>query len=208
MNQPTLLVLGSGRKLSPSDYGIKDALGQPVSDLGMKFLTLDADPYVGATMTCTLGFEPIPLPDNSVDAAVALHVLEHIGRQGETGAWFFFWEDLYRVLKPAGTLQFECPYATSVWAWADPTHTRAITEYSFLYFNQDSYRIPGSAIPTYRVKADFAFVPKPNGAPSYDLIPDHTNESVRQIEKVSFIRGRLAARKPFRSWWEHPEMGA
>lgn len=190
----TILVLGCGRKQDPAYYGLYRQDGSPVDVQEIDWITLDRDPWVQPHIVVELGVDPIPLPDDSVDFVIAMHVLEHIGQQGQTKEWFFFWEDLYRVLKPGGRLQFECPLASSVWAWADPTHSRAINEYVFLYFNQDAYRERQSAIPTYRVKADF--VPL-----SYERRADAVNADVRKLEEHSMLAGVLRARKPLKPWW-------
>lgn len=191
----TILVLGCGRKKDPAYYGLKRIDGSAVTAEDIHWLTLDMDAHVEPDLLCTLGRDTIQMPNNSVDLVIAMHVLEHIGTQGQTDEWFRFWEDLYRILKPNGRVQFECPLATSVWAWADPTHTRGITEYSFVYFNQDSYRKEGSAIPTYKVRCDFE-------ALEFDRRPDAVNPDVRKLEQHSMLAGILRARKPLKPWWE------
>ncbi len=157
--------------------------------------SLDADAFLEPDLVCRLGAEPIPLPDDSVDIAVAEHVLEHIGRQGETGEWFAFWEELYRVLVPDGELRFQSPLYDSVWCWADPTHTRALSPQALVYFSQDSYRSPDSRISPFRIKADF--VP----ARPFKGVPD-SNPEVAAREQFSHFNGWLRAKKPLRPWWE------
>lgn len=152
---------------------------------GAEIVTLDADARLEPDVVCDLGWQPIPFEPDSFDVAVAIHVLEHIGRQGETAEWFDFWEDLYRVLKPGGLLRFESPLYSSVWAWADPSHTRALSPESFVFFNQDAYRIPGSSISPFRIRCDFE--------PIGELVVRDGN-----------FGGALRARKPLRPWWEAP----
>lgn len=149
-----------------------------------EIITLDADGRLGPDVLCVLGRERLPLPDDSIDLAVAWHVLEHIGDPGSSGAWFDFWEDLYRVLTPNGRLMFEAPHWQSVWAWADPTHVRVLSPEALVFFDQDNYRIPGSAISPYRIACDF--VPGP-----YRRVGEH-------------FQGMLTARKPLQVWWETP----
>lgn len=193
----TVLVLGCGLKQSPEDYFQQDWL----ESHALTLVTLDANPLVNPTLVCRLGTDPIALEDDSVDIVIAMHLLEHVGQQGDTTEWFGFWEELYRVMKPGAMLRFECPYYNSLWAWADPTHVRAISEMTFLYFNQDAYRAPQSAIPRFRINADFAFARDSFGKPVWELVRDG-NADVREKEPHgSHIRGLLVARKPFRPWW-------
>jgi len=195
-----VLHLGCGRKKTPEALGLSIVHADGSTDTRqIHLINLDMNPHVQPDLVCVLGKQTIDLPDNSVDFVIALHVLEHIGdHQGDMAAWWLFWTDLYRVMKPDARLQFECPYYSSLWAWADPTHVRAISEFTFLYLNQDAYRSNKAqgAMPDYRPPFDF-FAPR-----DLDIIPDHTNEGVRAKEAVSFIRGHLVCRKPLRPYWE------
>lgn len=192
----TVLHLGCGRRKSAADLGMEfkvgDNLDEPYTGT-VTWLNLDGNPDVMPDVLCVLGRDHIPLPDNSVNLVVAQHVIEHIGEIGKTEAWFYFWEELYRVMKPNGRVQFECPYHTSLWAWADPTHVRPISEYTFLYLNQDAYTVGGS-IPDYRPKFDFQLM-------TWQLRPD-SNADVRAKEAASHINGILVARKPLNPYWE------
>lgn len=181
----TVLHLGSGRK------------GKNLAIPDSKVISLDRDGLLEPDLVCHLGREKIDLPDNSVDGALAVHVLEHIGKQGESEEWFFFWEDLYRVLKPGGIVEFEAPLFSSVWAWADPTHCRALSPQSFIFFCQDNYRIPNSAISPYRIACDF--VPSDN----WQGVPDN-DPNLSAIEPISHFRGILTAKKPLIPWWMDP----
>lgn len=193
----TILHLGCGRKKTLEAMGIHNLRLQDGSEYGgeVKLLNLDMLPHVKPDVLCEIGKDRIGLPSNSVDVVWAMHVLEHIGRQGEIAEWFKAWSELYRVLKPGGIVKFECPYFSSTWAWADPTHTRAISEMTFLYLNQDAYAAPNTAMPDYRPDFDFVTL-------NIEITPDHTNEEIRKREAVSFIRGTLQARKPLNPYWE------
>jgi SAM-dependent methyltransferase len=193
----TVLHLGCGRKKTMEALGLRltEPDGTPLKS-EVRLINLDRLADVEPDVLCELATDKIDLPDDSVDAVLAMHVLEHIGTQGDITGWFHFWSELYRVMKPGAIIRFECPHSSSVWCWADPTHVRAINEYVFTYLNQDSYRIPHSAIPDYRPNFDFTI------ASSLELVPDHTNPDVRAKEPISFIRGTLRARKPFVPYWE------
>lgn len=192
-----ILHLGCDDKKTPEALGLQMFKGADQISPPMRMVNLDCNPHVQPDLLCRLGTDRIELPDDSVDFAIALHVLEHIGdNPGDITAWFQFWTELYRVMKDGATIQFECPYYSSVWAWADPTHVRAISEMTFLYLNQDSYRLPG-AIPDYRPPFDFV-------VQQLQKLPDHTNPDIAKMEAVSFIKGYLKARKPLRPYWEDP----
>jgi SAM-dependent methyltransferase len=188
----TLLVVGCGRRQALSDYTPTRG-GAPLTEDEVDLVTLDTNPHVNPRLLCTLGRDPIDLADNSVDLCIALHVLEHIGPAGDATAWFYTFEEQYRVLKPNAMIQFECPYYSSVWAWADPTHVRAISEYSFLYLNQDAYTCGGS-IPDFRPACDFVLA-------SWETKADGNPEVVALEGTRSHIHGRLVARKPFNPYW-------
>lgn len=180
-----VLHVGCGRRAGER-FGLPD---------DAEILTLDADPWLGPDLVCTLGRDPIPLPDESVDVIIAIHVLEHIGRQGDTYEWFRFWEEAYRVLVPGGQVHLESPLWSSVWAWADPQHCRALSPPALLYFSQDSYRMVGSRVTPYRIACDF----EPVG--QFEFIKD-SNEDIAAHEMASHFRGVLEARKPLQPWWE------
>jgi SAM-dependent methyltransferase len=146
-------------------------------------ISLDQDKRLMPDLVCCLGKDKIDLPDDSVDTAVAIRVLEHIGRQGETDEWFYFWEELYRVLKPEGRLEFLSPLWNSVWSWVDPSHTRVLAPESFIFFAQANYLVHGTPISPYRVQCDF--IPK-----------GFTTEA------EGMFGGVLVANKPLKPWWE------
>lgn len=163
-----------------------------------EIITLDANSDTHPDIVCKLGVDPIPLADNSVDLAIAIHVLEHIGQQGSTTEWFQFFEELYRVLKPDGILFFLAPLWSSVWAWADPSHSRGLSIESFVYFRQDSYRIGGSISP-FRIKCDFA-------GGDWKIVLDQNPEIAKREPGGSHFSGQLRAIKPFRAWWDDSEL--
>ena len=165
-------------------------------------ITLDADASNKPDIVCCLGRDTIPLPDDSIDGALAVHVLEHIGRVGETSEWFQFWEELYRVLKPEGKLEFVAPWWESVWAWADPSHVRPLSPEAFYFLRQANYLIPDAPISPYHIRCDF--VPsgpiiKIAGAVPAIIEAPSMNASAPTIA----FRGTLIAQKPLQPWWEH-----
>ncbi len=192
-----VLHLGCGRKQWNSQK-LMDYCGLK---LGASSFTrhLDRDPSVEPDLLCNLGTQNIPLVDECVDVAIAWHVIEHIGGPGDATepqkAWFHFWEELYRVLKPNGWIYGESPNYDGIWAWSDPTHVRAMSEASFVFFNQDSYRIPESAISPYRIRCDFEWLALPGLPDGRTVIVDPKDSRNRML------RFALKAKKPFHCWW-------
>lgn len=92
---------------------------------------------------------PWPFEDNSVEEAHCSHFIEH------TKDLFKFFDELYRIMKPGANCTILAPYYSSVRAWQDPTHTRAISEMTFLYANK-GWR-EANKLDHYPIKADFDF---------------------------------------------------
>jgi hypothetical protein len=120
--------------------------------------------------------------DNSVDEIECTCFVEHIPHGDSRNDPFFqFFDELYRILKPAefdpnnpniatkGIARISCPYYSSSRAWWDPTHHRAISEQSFLYLNKQ-WRIDNK-LDHYPVSCDFDFTY------GYILTPEWQNRS-------------------------------
>jgi hypothetical protein len=106
--------------------------------------------------------------DNSVDEIEISHFVEHIPHgDGYHDPFFQFFDEVYRILKPAefdpanpniptkGFVNIVSPYYSSMRAWQDPTHQRAISEASFLYLNKE-WRVT-NLLDHYPVTCDFDF---------------------------------------------------
>lgn len=106
--------------------------------------------------------------DNSVDEIECSNFVEHIPHGDSRHDPFFqFFDEIYRILKPAefdqsnpnialkGFARIVCPYYSSIRAWQDPTHQRAISEASFLYLNKQ-WRIDNK-LDHYPISCDFDF---------------------------------------------------
>ena len=106
--------------------------------------------------------------DNSVDEIECTNFVEHIPHgDSKDDPFFQFFDEIHRILKPAefdpanpnipvkGFARIVCPYYSSMRAWQDPTHQRAISEASFLYLNKQ-WRIDNK-LDHYPVECDFDF---------------------------------------------------
>jgi hypothetical protein len=54
----------------------------------------------------------------------------------------------YILLKPDGLMYITCPYYTHKSAWGDPTHVRAISEDSFIYYSRSTIGSDGRPVVT------------------------------------------------------------
>jgi hypothetical protein len=115
-----------------------------------------------------LSFPWSQFADNSVDEIECTCFVEHIPHGDSRHDPFFqFFDEIWRILKPAefdpnnpniplrGFARISCPYYSSMRAWQDPTHNRAISEASFLYLNKQ-WRID-NLLAHYPVTCDFDF---------------------------------------------------
>ena len=107
------------------------------------------DIWDGAEIVADLEKFPWPFEDNSVDEIFCSHYIEH------TPDLISFANELYRIMKVGATAEIIAPYYSSIRAWQDPTHLRAISENTFLYFNK-GWRL-ANKLDHYPITADFDF---------------------------------------------------
>lgn len=72
-----------------------------------------------------------PWDNDSVDEIFCKNYIEHVGDLIK------FMNECGRILKQGGKITLIAPYYSSIRAWQDPTHVRAISEASFLYYNKE-----------------------------------------------------------------------
>lgn len=103
---------------------------------------------------------PWPFKDESVHEFHCAHFVEHIPHNlmnGDlTDGLVQFMDEVYRCLMPHGIITIISPYYTSIRAWQDPTHCRAISEVTWLYFNSQANEKQG--LGHYLGKCDFEII--------------------------------------------------
>jgi SAM-dependent methyltransferase len=129
------LLLGSGRN------GRKKLIHPGTPEVWQNLTTVDINPDHNPDVLYNLEHLPLPFEDNSFDEIHAYEVLEHTGSQGDYKFFFSQFEDLWRILKPQGLLIGTTPMWNSVWAWGDPSHKRVIQKESFIFLDQEQYKI-------------------------------------------------------------------
>lgn len=107
------LDLGCGKNKHPDCIGVDIAPGEGID------VVHDLEQY------------PWPFESDSVDEVIISHYIEH------TKDLIAFMNELGRIMKKGGRCVITAPYYTSMRAWQDPTHTRAISEATFIYYNKE-----------------------------------------------------------------------
>lgn len=101
------------------------------------YIGVDRENIEGVDIVHDLEQYPWPFEDDSVYEFFTSHYVEHIPiirtYDSEYGLVKFM-EEVWRCLMPGGLIKIVAPYYTSIRAWQDPTHTRAITDITFHYF--------------------------------------------------------------------------
>jgi SAM-dependent methyltransferase len=106
------------------------------------------DKGTDADLVCYIGFEPLPLGDNTVDSIFCRDFLEHLpkGYYSEASKRMKFpiidlMNEIWRVLRPGGTFTSFTPCDGHVEMHRDPTHLSVWTLESMDYFC-GKYKVP------------------------------------------------------------------
>lgn len=94
------------------------------------FKGVDIAPGEGVDFVHDLEVYPWPFADNSVEEAHVSHYAEH------TKDLMKFMNEVWRICEDGAKVTIIGPYYTSIRCWQDPTHTRALSEATWLYFQK------------------------------------------------------------------------
>ncbi|MEK7641696.1 MAG: hypothetical protein AAB365_01755 [Patescibacteria group bacterium] len=95
------------------------------------FVGVDIAPGPGVDFVWDLEKYPWePFKDNSVKEINVAHYAEH------TKDLMKFMDEIYRICEDGAKVTIHGPYYTSIRCWQDPTHTRALSEATWLYYQK------------------------------------------------------------------------
>lgn len=97
------------------------------------FVGVDRIAFDGVDLVHNVGQGALPYEDTTVDEIHASHFVEHLPVEER----IFFFNDIYRVLKPGAKATIVVPHYASGRAYGDPTHVwPPVSEFSFYYLNK------------------------------------------------------------------------
>jgi len=140
------------------------------------YIGVDIANVEGVDIVHDLTQYPWPIEDNSVDNIHCSHYMEHVPHVDIKGilkqsssfeefksktieskdGFINFVNEVYRILKIGGTAEVIVPHYMSVRAFGDPTHTRYIGDFSFLYLDKE-WRDENN-ISHYGIECDFEMI--------------------------------------------------
>lgn len=107
---PVIINLGCGDKKAEGEIGV------------------DIIPTSKVDVVTDLNNYPLPFADNSVDIVRSSHCFEHLDNL------IALMEDIHRMLKPGGILEFTVPHVSNIEFFRDPTHKHSFTLGTMDYF--------------------------------------------------------------------------
>lgn len=136
VEQPIRLDLGCGpRVYRDPNRPNEEFIGVDILDFGQPLVMDLADGHAW------------PWDSGSVQEVYSSHFVEHLTAEQRV----FFWNELYRVMKPGAKATIIAPYWSSLRAYGDPTHKwPPVSEFTFLYLNRlwrvgDGDKLSGNA---------------------------------------------------------------
>ena len=125
--------------------------------------------YVEHTPTDTLAKRLLKLIAENNDYEHLQQKVAEIDLNAPSDGLILFMDEVYRILKPGGRIKVIAPYYNNMRCWQDPTHKRAISEATFLYFNKQWRET--NKLDHYGIQSDFDFVY------GYDITAEWANRS-------------------------------
>ena len=144
------------------------ACGQKCRD---GFIGVDIAPGPGVSCVMDLFAPRWGFAYNSVDEIWCSHFVEH------TTNLIAFMDEMHRIMAPSAIATLTAPYYTSMRAWQDPTHTRAITDATFVYF--DAAWRKREKLDHYQIAADFEQIEV-----KHMIHPDYQHFPMEQIREA------------------------
>ncbi len=185
------LLLGAGRA---GHQGTKRLTCDGSAAWSPNIVTLDFNEECRPDVVWDLNNLPLPFADNEFSEVHAYHTLEHFGTQGDWRAFLSFFAEIWRILKPGGHFAGITPSAESVWAWADPGHTRLIMLESLVFLKQPEYERQCGMTPMtdyrpfYQADFDISYIkrePNENMFVLSAIKPSRYVERPRELGKVA-----------------------
>ena len=97
------------------------------TDIKGGWTNLDITDLPGVDVVDDVNNIPLPFEDESFDHILAQDILEHI-------EYIPLLKDLFRMLRPGGTIQIRVPHFTSRYNFNDPTHKKMFSSKTFDFF--------------------------------------------------------------------------
>ena len=158
---PLRLDVGCGQRPQPGFYGV---------DL------LEMD---GVDIVADLNQPLALLPDNSVEALVSRHVLEHIPNLVPLLAEF------QRITRPEGTIEIVVPHFSNPYFYSDPTHVRFFGLYTMYYFVDPEHQ-PRRKVPAFYSDVRFRVESIRIDFPHDGLLQRLTTPVLKRLINLSF----------------------
>lgn len=99
------------------------------------YVNVDAAPECAPDQVWDLETFPWPWPDNSVEEALFVHSLEHMG--ADSKVFLKLMQELYRVCTPGARVRIMVPHPRHDNFIGDPTHVRPITPQMLTLFDRE-----------------------------------------------------------------------
>ena len=99
-------------------------------DIRSDYINLDCVALPGVDIVGDISQVPLPFEDNTFDEILCQSILEHVD-------YIAVLQEIYRILKPGGSVKIIVPHFTSKYAYTDPTHCHFFSIQTLLFFVAD-----------------------------------------------------------------------